>query len=159
MSKHYVCYCDGAATMVKRNGEYHKGAGGYGAILIDSADNQIICEKSEGMKVTTNNEQELLGILNGIKMYLERKQDNDTLCICSDSAYSINCITVWSKKWKANGWKKKGGEIKNLELIKQIYDYFLEYDITFQKVKGHQGVKFNEYVDQLAVAAKKSFLC
>ena len=36
--------------------------------------------------------------------------------IYSDSEFWINVITKWSLGWEANGWRKKGGEIKNLDM-------------------------------------------
>jgi ribonuclease HI len=40
------------------------------------------------------------------------------VCIYSDSAYAINCISVWGPQWKANGWARKpGGRGKPLEHI------------------------------------------
>jgi ribonuclease HI len=41
--------------------------------------------------------------------------------VCSDSAYSINCIRSWAANWEKKGWKKSGGEIKNLEIIQDCY--------------------------------------
>ena len=56
-------------------------------------------------------------------------------------------------KWAANGWTKKGGEIKNLELIQSIYDELNFYcdanKIEFIKVKGHAGNEYNELADKI----------
>lgn len=69
--------------------------------------------------------------------------------IYSDSAYCVNIINDWMYRWKANGWKRpKNEEIKNLEIIKQIYELAKYAEI--RKVSGHSGIKWNEYVDGLA---------
>jgi ribonuclease HI len=73
--------------------------------------------------------------------------------ICSDSKYSIECITNWAYGWKAKGWKKKGGDIKNLALIQKAHSLYEELKdrINILHVKGHAGVEGNELADRMAV--------
>src|SRR5712671_6873185 len=40
--------------------------------------------------------------------------------IYTDSEFWINVITKWSIAWEKNGWKKKGGEIKNLDIVQEV---------------------------------------
>jgi len=75
----------------------------------------------------TGNYCELLAIyytLNIIIKYLDNLIVlNKSINIVSDSEYAIKSITLWIFKWINNGWKTSTGkEIKNLELIKNIYD-------------------------------------
>ena len=64
----------------------------------------------------TNNRAELAAIL----MALENSS-KDNIEICSDSQYSISCITKWMSKWKSNGWKTANGKpVKNKDLIVNI---------------------------------------
>lgn len=47
--------------------------------------------------------------------------ENQRVHIYSDSAYAIQCISVWGPQWKANGWARKpGGKGKPLEHISII---------------------------------------
>ena len=51
--------------------------------------------------------------------------------------------------WEKNGWKRpKNQEVKNLEIIKQIFE--LADIAELRKVPGHSGIQWNEYVDSLA---------
>ena len=69
--------------------------------------------------------------------------------IYSDSAYCVNIINDWMYNWEKNGWKRpKNQEVKNLEIIKQIFE--LADIAELRKVPGHSGVQWNEYVDSLA---------
>ena len=57
--------------------------------------------------------------------------------------------------WKDNGWKRpKNQEVKNLDIIKQIYD--LAYLAKIEKVTGHSGILGNEIADKLATGERKS---
>ena len=42
----------------------------------------------------------------------------------------------------------------NKQLWEHLIPYFVSPQIEFLKVKGHDGNKWNEYVDKLAVAAR-----
>ena len=53
---------------------------------------------------------------------LKRKYNIEEMNIhCSALLY--NTLTQWIEGWKNNGWKRKTGEIKNLDLVKQLYEY------------------------------------
>ncbi len=80
------------------------------------------------------------------------------ITIYSDSKYGIDCITTWAYGWKAKGWKKKSGDIKNLELIKRAHELFetLKNKIIIKHVKGHAGIEGNELADRMAVYTIKS---
>ena len=57
-------------------------------------------------------------------------------------------------KWERNGWKRpKNQEVKNLDIIKQIYE--LADIAEIRKVSGHSGIYWNEYVDKLATGKIK----
>lgn len=126
--------------------------GAYGVVVVPEEGD--IIRISNGKRGTTNNEMELMGLLIGIRLAKEILEFNDeSVKIFCDSAYSLNTTTDWMWKWAANGWTKKGGEIKNLELIQSIYDelnfYIKANKIEFVKVKGHIGIKYNEEADKI----------
>lgn len=52
---------------------------------------------------------------------------------------------------KANGWVRAGGKkLENLDLI-QTYDMLRqEFKIDLRKIKGHDGILYNELADGLA---------
>ncbi|MBQ6100148.1 MAG: hypothetical protein IJL02_09870 [Methanobrevibacter sp.] len=150
----YIYYTDGAATMIKKNGQYLREAGGWAFLTLK--DNEIISKQSGGCPLTTNNEMELYAIYASLRDFIDNYSSNDSIEICSDSGYCIDIFTKWAKNWKKKGWKKSDGKpIKNLEIIKETYNLIDQTDdLKFTKVKGHSSDKLNREVDELAVNAK-----
>lgn len=128
------------------------GPGGFGCVFV-SPEGEVIETYSKGQKYTTNNEQELKGILYAA---CRAVLSGEPATIYSDSAYSVNICTSWMYSWKQNGWLKGDNkEPKNLELIKEIYNILSKHkEIKIEKVKGHSTVKFNNMADKLATGAK-----
>ena len=143
-----IYYTDGSC---KDNGGNNP-KGGYG--VIELQDNKVIYQYQEFKTSTTNNEMELMAILHVLKKIDKEKnfqENNFTIVpiIYSDSAYSVNIINDWMYKWKNNNWlRPKNQEIKNLNIIKEIYE--LAHLAQIQKVKGHADNQWNNYVDKLA---------
>ena len=146
-----IYYTDGACS---KNGTA-QATGGFGIVEIDNDDN-LIWQFQDSKSPTTNNEMELMAILTALK-HISSKIENNTFLkpvIYSDSAYCVNLINSWMYSWEKNGWKRpKNQEVKNLEIIKQIYE--LAHLADIRKVSGHSGVKWNEYVDGLATGKIK----
>lgn len=82
----------------------------------------------------------------------------DECQIFSDSEFWINVITKWGAKWKANGWTKKGSEIKNLDIVKEVYDLYEKSNAHLIWVRGHIGNVSNELADQWANKAREQKL-
>ena len=144
-------YTDGACSG-------NPGPGGYGVILKYGDYEREI---SGGEEKTTNNRMELKGISCALGKLIAMKVSGEKINIYSDSAYCVNIFTNWIKSWKANGWTrgKKHEPIENVDIIKEIdtkiaalRNSFCEVD--FIKVKGHNNVEWNEYVDRCAVMGK-----
>jgi ribonuclease HI len=84
------------------------------------------------------------------------KDAGDAECeIFTDSEFWINVITKWAPGWEAKGWKKKGGEIKNLELVKEAYELFQKSGAVLTWVRGHEGDPGNEMADEWANYARE----
>ena len=119
------------------------------------------------MKDTTNNIMELtavikaleyvLGILTKEKNYnlLLNNKKNDRKMdveIYADSSYVLKGITEWIENWIKKDFKN----VKNVELWKKLYNLKGQIEklpsikLVFNKVKGHNGDKYNEMVDKLA---------
>lgn len=130
---------------------FETSSGGWAYILISNDRQNVICNKSghlpPNLKIKpTNNRAELLAILNLIIDF--PKLD---LHIYSDSMYSIKAITIWSNKWKRNGWKtSKKLPVENKDLIETIINLISDRYVRFCHVKAHNGDHFNEMVDKLA---------
>ena len=75
--------------------------------------------------------------------------------IHSDSEFWINVLTKWASGWAANGWRKKSGEIKNLDIVKELYQLYQDNPVELVWVRGHVGTEQNELADQWANRARK----
>jgi ribonuclease HI len=78
--------------------------------------------------------------------------------IFSDSEFWINVITKWAPGWEAKNWIKKGGEIKNLEIVKEAYELYNKSHVTLTWVRGHEGDEGNELADTWANKAREQRL-
>lgn len=117
----------------------------------------------DGGPDTTNQRMELVAVVEAYIYYnllikeLHRENIPISCNICTDSAYIYNCYKEeWYKKWQKNGWlNSKGDPVANRDLWEIVIEIFEREDIAFMKVKGHSGVKGNEYADLLATTAAK----
>jgi ribonuclease HI len=75
--------------------------------------------------------------------------------IFTDSEFWINVITKWAPNWERNGWKKKGGEIKNLDIVREVYPLYQKSRATLTWVRGHEGDEGNELADVWANKARE----
>lgn len=74
-----------------------------------------------------------------------------TCTIYSDSEFWINVLTKWAPGWKAKGWKKSSGEIKNLDLVQRLYAAYTDSDARLVWVKGHADNEGNIMADKYAL--------
>ena len=137
-------YCDGACSGNPGN------AGSGLAIYSSKKKPDLLYGAYE--EIGTNNIAELNALHQALIIASQTHSEN-IISIYSDSKYAIDCITTWAYGWKANGWTKKGGEIKNLELIIESHNLYekLKNKIEIIHVKGHSGVEGNELADRMAV--------
>jgi ribonuclease HI len=124
-------FTDGAC---KNNGKSNA-VGGYG-FYIPSLDKL----KAKNVESPTNQKCELLAIQKSLQ-YLDTidLSQYNSIIICSDSMYSINCITKWSKNWEKSNWKTaKGENVKHDTIIKTILELYKKYNfIKFKHVFSH----------------------
>lgn len=142
-------YTDGATSS---NG-YEDSVGGWAYILVHNG--QIFKRESGTVKPATNNQCELMAMIEACKMALTLRI-GEKFTLYSDSAYCINCYKEkWYKKWKINGWKNsKNQPVSNQDLWEELIPYFESEDFNFKKIKGHSINRFNNIVDKMAVEAK-----
>ena len=106
----------------------------------------------------TNNTAELNALYHALCMAEAEIKSGNTIEVCSDSAYSINCVRSWAPKWEKRGWKKPGGEIKNLEIIQDCYAIYrrIEKKLILTHIAGHAGTEGNELADRMAMLGVQS---
>ncbi len=113
----------------------------------------------------TNNTAELNALHQALLMAEKESEKKATVAIFCDSKYAIQCVTQWAINWEKKGWTKPGGEIKNLELIQQMFALFLRLkkSVRVLHVNGHVGVEGNELADRMSIhgidTKEKAFTC
>lgn len=78
--------------------------------------------------------------------------------IYSDSQFWINVITKWGISWEANGWKKKGDPIKNLDIVQEVCGLYKKSNAQLIWIRGHEGTVNNELADVWANKAREQKL-
>ena len=142
--KQVTIYTDGACSG-------NPGPGGWGALLLYK---DTVRELSGGEEHTTNNRMELLGAISALSALKEPCE----IELYTDSQYIANAINKgWLSGWKAKNWKRKDGELKNIDLWQELDKLLNTHAVTFHWVKGHAENKFNNRCDELAVIQRDKF--
>jgi len=107
---------------------------------------------------STNNRAELNALNQALRMAQVEIRKGSCVAVFCDSKYSIQCITQWAVSWEKKGWKKRNGEIKNLELIKTMFRLYqsMKNQIKILHVNGHVGIEGNELADRMSIVAIES---
>ena len=145
-----IIYTDGSAHP-------NPGPGGFGVIVLDNDEKiQYIYNKQFEKEKVTNNQMELKAILYAFLNYgvniNTNEFTNNIPIVYSDSNYCVQTFNSWMFNWANNGWVKSDKKTpENLDLIQAYYEWYQKgYRIDLRKVKGHNGVKWNELADLLA---------
>ncbi len=138
-------YTDGACSG-------NPGPGGW-AFILRHLPTGTETEDSGGLANTTNNQMELLAVVEG----LARLKRPLRVELFTDSVYVGKGISEWMAKWKKNGWKRREKSrlvpVKNVELWQRLDQLVQRHEVKYTRVAGHSGHPENERCDQLAVAA------
>lgn len=141
-----IIYTDGASSP-----KSHHGAGGWGWARSDKT-----AENSGNTLNTTNQRMEMYAAYDAMLNH-----PGVDVEIVSDSQYVVKCFNDgWYRKWQKNGWKNgKKEPVANQDLWEEMLSArALCASVKFTWVRGHDGNEMNEYVDKLAVNAKKQII-
>ena len=133
-----VAYTDGGCRG-------NPGPGGWGFLVFNPVTGHAL-ERCGGERETTNNRMEMLAAIMALRSL---KQDGTRILLHSDSQYLIKTMSEWLPGWKARGWKRKEGELKNVDLLKDLDALNQRFRVTWRWVKGHAGDPGNEHADGL----------
>lgn len=132
-----ILYTDGSASP-------NPGPGGF-AVVTGSL--PVVLGSEEGD--TTNIRME------GLALCAAMEYSAGNPCeIHTDSEFWINVITKWAPGWRTKGWKKKGGEIKNLDIVQRALELYESNKAVLVWVRGHEGNNGNELADEWANRAR-----
>ncbi|HEV7716129.1 MAG TPA: ribonuclease H family protein [Steroidobacteraceae bacterium] len=106
----------------------------------------------------TNNTAELNALYQALLLAEAAIVAGETAQILCDSTYAINCVSKWAVGWEQKGWRKAGGEIKNLGIIQAAYALYtdIESGLKLTHVSAHVGTEGNELADRMAMFAVES---
>jgi len=140
-------YCDGGCTP-------NPGKAGSGVAVYRSGQ---LSELWYGLYETmgTNNTAELGALYESLLLAQKEAQNSNAVEIKCDSMYSIDCISKWAISWEKKNWTKKGGAIKNLEIIKKSYYLYndIKHNVKLSHIKAHAGFEGNELADRMTMFA------
>lgn len=114
---------------------------------------------------TTNQRMEVTAVLRALEALRQRGDgggdgDGDGILVRSDSTYVVNCFRQrWWAGWQRRGWRNSQGKpVANQDLWEPLLAVALDRatPVRFEWVKGHSGDRWNDVVDELAVAAASS---
>ena len=125
-----VIYTDGAYSSSRDQG-------GWAFVVLK--DGVKIYSSFFSEKHTTNNRMEIRAAMEACKW--AKANGYSEITIISDSMYVIGTMT--------KNWKRK----KNVDLWEEFDKIIENMSIEFQHVKGHNGDKYNDLCDALAVEA------
>ena len=103
-------------------------------------------ERAGGNVETTNNRMEIQAAVEVLRT-LRRPSK---VLLLSDSEHLIDVATKWMAGWKASGWKKRGGPLKNVDLLQDLDVQLCRHGVEWRWVRGHSGDPGNTRVDELA---------
>jgi ribonuclease HI len=129
-------YTDGAC-------DPNPGPGGWAALLRFGRHEKVL---TGGEAQSTNNRMELtaaIAALQALKQPCEVE-------IYTDSEYLKRGITEWLPRWRERGWRRKGGELANVDLWKALDAAIHPHQVQWRWLRGHAGNAENERVDRLA---------
>lgn len=142
-----IIFTDGACSG-------NPGPGGWGAVVVC---NGFVKELGGGLSQTTNNQMEILSVIESLKYSAKKLKSFSKVLVHTDSVYVIRGITQWIWGWKKNNWKTaEGNPVSNQTLWMELEDAVKEIKkiapIEWHYVRGHTDVPGNERCDVIGVA-------
>lgn len=136
-----IIYTDGGCSG-------NPGPGGWGVVVIYNGQARQL---SGGEHLTTNNRMELMAAINALSIVVNTPAfEGLPVTVNIDSQYVKNGITTWIKGWKAKGWRTADKKpVKNQDLWEKLDALNNSLNVTWNWVKGHAGIQYNEVCDQL----------
>lgn len=151
-----VLWTDGSANP-------NPGPGGFSVIeVVDGKGKPVVLGREDN---STNIRMEGKAMIAAIKY-----AGKEGCEIHSDSEFWINVLTKWAPSWEKNEWHKsadkkydaegtfvgwKKSTIKNLDIVRELYELYCEYPVKLVWVRGHVGARFNEMADMWAKRARR----
>jgi len=134
------------------------GPGGWAYIIVQDTPSgaEILEEKQGGERNTTNNRMELGAVIAALRA-LQTLEGPNKATIYTDSQYVQKGITEWIHAWKRNSWRTSDKKpVKNQDLWMELDTLAGELPLSWEWIRGHSGIAFNEKCDQMTQEAIRS---
>ena len=129
------------------------GRGGWAYVVVED-DIEILRGQGSALGVTHQRME-----IRAVAEALLAAPKNVPLNVVGDSAYVIDCLRdEWHVKWESNGWKNSSKKpVANRDEWERLFAAWRarEAVTTWERIKGHNGHRWNGMVDSLAVEAKR----
>jgi len=123
------------------------GRGGWGFVWVE--DGEVRAREHGHEAHTTNNRMELKALIEAFRALPADAE----VTVHSDSRLAVDSIESWAPGWERRGWKRKGGPIKNLELVQELLELRRSHPAcAVEWIAAHAGNRWNEYADSLSTA-------
>ena len=137
-------YTDGSCNTQNR-------IGAWVAIIFTAIGKKVLAETVTN---TTHNRMELSAVIKAIEYIKNNYPDITTIKLFSDSQYVVG-LPGRKEKLSVLGFStKKGNDIQNADLVKELFEHLSTLSVEFIKVKAHQ--KQNEIFNYNIEADKLS---
>ncbi len=143
-------YADESCLGNGREGENPGGAG----VLVEFLQRTRLVRRDlwVSQPATTNNRMALRSVIDCFTA-LGRKGRALRVVFTTDSRYIVDGMTSWVHQWQKRGWRRRTGEVENLELWHQAVRAVGSQLVQWRWVRGHAGHPQNEYANDLAMRA------
>jgi ribonuclease HI len=126
--------------------------GAWAAILFTGKEKQVLTGKASN---TTHHRMELTAVIKAIEYVRKMHPSLTEIKIFSDSQYVIGLPARKEKLSALDFATKKGNEIKNTKLVKELLAHAASITLHFIKIKAHQknhdrAVLYNREADKLS---------
>lgn len=114
---------------------------GAWAALIFIGDVKIILSGIENN--TTHNRMELMAVIKAVE-HIRQNEQAALITVVTDSQY-VTGLQARQQKFIANNFtSKKGNQISNADLVKELLALLDKVPVTLQKIKAHQKITVEE---------------
>ncbi len=143
-------YADESCLGNGREGENPGGAG----VLVEVLQRDTLVRRDLWVSepATTNNRMALRSVIESFQA-LGRKGRALRVVFTTDSRYIVDGMTSWVHSWEKRGWRRRSGDVENLELWHEAVRAVGDQLVEWRWVRGHAGHPQNEYANYLAMRA------
>ncbi len=141
------------------DGSFDGKNGGYAVLVkVKRRGRGVICENGVKYKIVAMGRESGVSI---IRMEGEAILAAINYCgtkggvIYTDSEYWVKVINDWGLTWKIHDFKRAGGPLKNVDLVRKVFLAYRKVPVRVVWVKGHSGEAMNELADKWARVARE----